>query len=116
MYFLDTCSMPDASLVGMRLPAILRSATIKGVQIGNDIIAPNIKQHSSLNIQDEVNEDTKRSNIGVIIGVFKSSTALSLLQNCKESYYCSYDFLQLEDRSGKIFTLFLMYPFSCILC
>lgn len=54
----------------------------------------------SYNLEDcnEIFSDAKR--IGKITGVFKSSAALSILQNCSDSYYCSFDCSQMKEDKG----------------
>ena len=108
MCILDTCKIPGSQLVGVYIPVTLRNALIKTTQMETNTqnhmvgepVASNKKQHNFLDLQDEASSYSRANDTCKITGVFKSSAALLLLQNCKESYYCSYDFSEVEEKYG----------------
>lgn len=93
------CSNQEASSTAIHIPVLLRNATIKNLSRSNESQSPFVAEPCHGDTFGACIDDTLLGN-GKIIGVFKSSAALSLLQNCKESYHFSFDFSELENENG----------------
>ena len=105
----------ETSSSGICLPLVLRNATIKRLARSNDLqtlpskeaVTPSKNESNCWQYDDELNSEIESNNIGIVKAVVKSSAALSLVQNCRESYYCSFNYSQLEGHPGILRLIFV---------